>query len=225
MSIGFEVDRSVVVRNECIGLTVVARNDSSSIAEAVHVEFVQETKWYAHGHKGRRTRTIASIVVSGAELGERSGSKLGAVREAAGKASQRGLSRGAVADGVQRDLQELLVAGAGVRYELFIPDTCLTTMQTGIIDVRHMLRVRLTTPVFTTSPEVSALLHVPPTSGGSRQATAPSLPPSSSVKVGTCTDTAEAHTERNVRLVSVPQSAVTLEYSSDIPQPSAPPTT
>lgn len=41
MSIGFQADRDSVGINESVGLTVVARNDSSAEVNAMHVEIKQ----------------------------------------------------------------------------------------------------------------------------------------------------------------------------------------
>lgn len=196
MSIGFHTGRSVVARGESLGLTAVARNDSSSSVKAMHVELVQVSTWFASGYKESKTRTIASVVVTGAELGS--------ALAAAEKGNQRGRSPVAVADAARRDLQELLDAGAGTRYELAVPDKCLDTMQTAMIQVGHSLSVRLNTPSCINSPDVWTPLRVlSPLGVGGKPAMG--------------TDVGE-----NVRTVSVPQSEVKLVYSSEMPQPSAP---
>lgn len=41
MSIGFQADNSAVGLNESVGLTVVARNDSSVEVKSIHVEIKQ----------------------------------------------------------------------------------------------------------------------------------------------------------------------------------------
>ena len=69
MSIGFEAHRSVVGINEPVRLTVVARNDSSSSVPSMHIKIVQVCTWYARGHKESKTRTVASMIVPGSQLG------------------------------------------------------------------------------------------------------------------------------------------------------------
>lgn len=152
MSIGFEADRSVVGINEPVRLTVVARNDSSSSVKSMHIEIVQVCTWYAQGQRETNTRTVASMIVSGSQLGE--------VQRAAEEGKQRGRSAIAVETAARQYLQELLAAGAGTRYELLVPDDCLVTLETGLIDVRHSLSVRLKTPACINSPDVSMPLRV-----------------------------------------------------------------
>ncbi|CAN0131819.1 unnamed protein product, partial [Laminaria digitata] len=152
MSIGFEADRSVVGVNEPVRLTVVARNDSSSSVKSMHIEIVQVCTWFARGHKEMKKRSVAALVVPGSQLGE--------VQQAAEDGSQRGRSAIAVEDAARIYLQELLAAGTGTRYELLVPNDCLFTLKTGLIEVRHLLSVRLKTPTCITSPDVCMPLHV-----------------------------------------------------------------
>ena len=152
MSIGFEADRSVVGINEPVRLTVVARNDSSSSVKSMHIEIMQVCTWYARGFKEIKERTVASMIVSGSQLGE--------VQRPAEEGHQRGRSTIAVETAARQYLQKLLLAGAGTRYELLVPDECLLTLETGLIDVRHSLGVRLKTPTCINAPEVWMPLRV-----------------------------------------------------------------
>lgn len=215
MSIGFEADRSVVGINEPVRLTVVASNDSSSSVKSMHMEIVQMCTWYAHGQKETNTRTVASMIVSGSQLGE--------VQRAAVEGNQRGRSAVEVEVAARQYLQELLAAGAGSRYELLVPDDCLLTLETGLIDVRHMLSVRLKTPAWINSPDVSMPLRVqtgtvvldrqqPETNSGV-------MPFTEAVPYAA---TVGDEPGGDLRAVSVPQSAVTMEFSSELPQSSGP---
>ena len=138
--------------NEPVSITVVARNDSSSPVKSMHIEIVQVCTWYARGQRETNTRTVASMIVSGSQLGE--------VQRAAEEGNQRGQSAIAVEVAARKHLQELLAAGAGTRFELLVPDDCLLSLETGLIDVRHSLNVRLKTPACINSPDVSMPLRV-----------------------------------------------------------------
>lgn len=211
MSIGFEAERSVVGPNEVLGLTVAARNDSSSSINTMHVEIVQVSTWYARGQKDSITRTIASVVVSGAELG--------AVQRAVDPGSNRGRCAEVVADSARRDLQEMLGAGAGTRYELLVPDDCLLSLQVGIIEVKHLLTVRLKTPRCSNSPDVWTPLLVQPSARSIEQ-------PGPAEFIPLCMNEAPYATAVGVegnespKPVPVPQSAVSIEFK--MPDPSAP---
>lgn len=209
MSIGFRADRSAVARGGSLGLTAVARNDSSSSVKAMHVELVQVSTWFAYGCKESKTRTIASVVVTGAELGS--------ALAAAKKGNQRGRGPVAVADAARRDLQEVLDAGAGTRYELAVPDKCLDTMKTTMIQVGHSLSVRLKTPSCINSPDVWMPLRVqPPLGAGGGKPAMTAVPYSTAMEM-------KMDVGGEAKPVSVPQSEVKLEYrSSEMPQPSAP---
>ena len=217
MSIGFEADRSVVGVNEPVGITVVARNDSSSLVKSMHVEIVQVCTWYARGQKEARRRVVASLAVSGSQLGD--------VQRAAEEGNQRGRSTTAVDHAARMYLQELLAAGAGTRYELLVPDDCLLTLKTGMIEIRHLLSVRLKTPTCVSSPEVSMPLRVQVRTmavvmGAPPETNPVELPFVEAVPFAATVGGGSADEVRSV--VSVPQSAVTLEFSSELPQPSAP---
>ncbi|CAN0089818.1 unnamed protein product, partial [Laminaria digitata] len=209
MSIGFEADRSVVGINEAVGLTVVARNDSSSSVKSMHVEIVQVCTWYARSYKESKKTAVASIAVSGSQLGE--------VQRAADKGSRRGRSASAMEDAARMYVQELLAAGTGTRYELLVPNDCLFTLKSGMIEVSHLLSVRLKTPTCISSPDVCMPLHV-------QARTVLVVPPEAapvglqSVEAVPYAATAGGGSSEEVRpVVSVPQSAVTMEFSSELP--------
>lgn len=216
MSIGFEADRSVAGVNEPVSLTIVARNDSSSSVKSMHVEILQVCTWYAQGQKKSTKRTVASMVVPESDLGE--------VRWAADEGNQRGRSAIAVADEARTYLQDLLTAGAGTRYEIVVPDNCFLTLKTGLVEVRHLLSVRLKTPTCITSPDVCMPFRVQASTaavamGATPEATPVGLP---SVEAVPCAATMGGRSGEEVRVVLVPQSAVSTEFSCDIPQSSAP---
>lgn len=204
MSLGFEANRSVVGHNEPIGLVVVARNDSSSVVKEMNVEIKQEISWSARMYNDRRKRTIASIKVSGSQLGE--------LQRASSQGHERGRSPTAIADAGRNELQEMLRAGAGTKYELVLPDDCPTTMQTSLINVRHALVVELKTPTFVTSPEIWMPLRV-------QHITTSEGVVEESVAYATLV---EADSIGNPVSLSVPSSAVIIEYTSNMPDPSAP---
>lgn len=136
MSIGFEVDRSVVWRNEHLRLTVVASNDSISGVKAMRAMIKEEVTWYTQGHRERRERAVVSADVSGTELG--------ALQRPAEKEHHRG--RGPAT--VYATLQDMLTSGAGVKLDLvlLVPATCHASVKLGIIEVKHTLSVTLETP-------------------------------------------------------------------------------
>lgn len=208
MSLGFEANRSVVGHNEPISLVVVARNDSSSAVKEMNIEIKQKISWSASMYNDHRKRTMASIKVSGSQLGE--------LQRASPQGHERGRSPTAIADAARNELQEMLKAGAGTKYELVLPDDCPTTMQTSLINVRHALVVELKTPTFVTSPEAWMPLRV--------QNNATSTSPDGFVaeeSVAYATPV-EAGTIENPVSLSVPSSAVIIEYNSNVPNPSAP---
>ena len=202
--------------NEPVGLTIVARNDSSSSVKSMHVEILQVCTWYAQGQRQSKTRTVASTVVPGSDLGE--------VRWAAEEGNQRGRSAIAVADEARTYLQDLLTAGAGTRYEILVPDNCFLTLKTGLVEVRHLLSVRLKTPRCITSPNVCMPFRVQANTmavgmGATPEETPVGLP---SVEAMPCAATGGERSGDEIRVVSVPQSAVSTEFSCDIPHSSAP---
>lgn len=214
MSIGFEAEDSVVGQNEALGLTVVARNDSSTDVKAMHIELKQVSTWYARSHKDKTERVVASIVVAGDELG--------AVQRAAEKGNERGRSMSAMQDAARRDLQELLAAGAGTQYELFIPDTCLLTLQTDLIEVKHTLSVRLKTPHCISSPDVWTPVRVQPARGTEEEPGGASVFTPSSMQAKPYATASEVDANGNPKPVPVPQSAVGMEHDFGMPKPSAP---
>ncbi|CAM9920917.1 unnamed protein product [Pylaiella littoralis] len=200
MSVGFQVDRSALGLNESLGLTVVARNDSSASVKAMRIDIMQETTWYARGSKASNTRSIASAVVSGAELA------------AVEIGSKRGQSDAAVEDKAREDLRGQLAAGAGTRHEILVPGDASTTLQSENIEVRHLLSVRLETPSCVDSPDVWTPLRVQPHTVSMAAAAASLLarPPADAAPVS------------DVPPVSVPQSAVNMVYSNELPPYSGP---
>ncbi|CAM9692714.1 unnamed protein product [Scytosiphon promiscuus] len=197
MSVGLQADRSVVGLNEPLGVTVVARNDSSASVKALHIEIVQETTWFAKGVKDSSVRAIQSVVVPGPEL------------RAAEVGDQRGRSASAVGDAARADLQEQLAAGGGTRCEILVPADASLTIQSETIQVRHVLVVRLQTPGCVDSPEVWMPLCVQPGTSGHAEVVAGA---SSSPPVPFS----------NVAPVSVPQIAVQLAFTQDLPPDAGP---
>lgn len=153
MSIGFEADRAVLSPNEVLGVTAVARNDSTKAVRELVVALCQDTTWSVEGQTETRGRVIASIKVPGSELD--------AVGERAGKGSENRRSLDAVSIAARNELEQLLRSGAGVRHELVVPEDCLDTMETKLIVVRHLIAVKLKTSGFVNSPSVwtEAFIH------------------------------------------------------------------
>lgn len=198
MSLGFQADRSVVGLNESVGVTVVARNDSSVAVKNLHVELVQETSWTAKGAGEVSTRVVKSVVVPGAELG---------AMEFGG---QRGRSAAAIADSARADLEQQLAAGAGTRYELEVPADTSITLNSETIQVRHVLNVRIQGPRCVECPDVWTPLQVQPGTSSvvpKVHAETSSLAPSSTVRPVT---------------VTVPPSVVNLTYDHELPGTSGP---
>lgn len=205
MSIGFQADNSSVGLNESIGLTVVARNDSPTEVKNMIVEIKQVCTWIARGYKESKTRTIASVVVSGTQL------------RAAEVGNQRGQSASAMADMARADLQEQLGAGSGTRYELVVPGNSLLTLQAENIEVKHTLSVVLKTPHCISSPDVWTPLLVHAGTTGSAEAVPGegSFVPHAGEAVPFATS---VDTDGNVQPVTVPQSAVTMTYTNNLPK-------
>lgn len=203
MSIGFQADHSEVGLNETVGLTVVARNDSSAEVKTMHVEIKQVSTWFARGHKESKTRTVAAIVVPGTQL------------RASEKGNQRGRSSAVIADTARADLQEQLGAGAGTRYDLLVPGNSLLTLQADLIEVRHTLSVMLKTPHCISSPDVwtPLLVHAGTTSAPDRVSGEGLFVPHSGEAIPFATGLDD---EGNVKPVAVPQSAVTMKYTNNI---------
>lgn len=205
MSIGFQSDHSTVGLNESVGLTVVARNDSATEVKKMLVEIKQVCTWFARGHKESKTRTIASVVVSGSQL------------RAAETGNQRGQSSSAIAETARADLQEQLGAGAGTRYELLVPGNSLLTLQAETIEVKHTLSVVLKTPHCISSPDVwtPLLVHAGTTGSAEVVPGEGSFVPHSGEAVPFATS---LDADGNIRPVTVPQSAVTMTYTSEMPK-------
>lgn len=165
----------------------------------------QVSTWFARGYKESRTRTVASFVVPGAQL------------RAAETGNERGRSSAAIADTARADLQEQLAAGAGTRHELLVPGNTLLTLQAALIEVKHMLSVTLKTPHCISSPDVwtPVIVHAGTTSSSEEVPGEGSYQAHSGEAVPFAT-TLDA--DGNVKPVSVPQSAVTMTYTNELPK-------
>lgn len=195
--------------HEPVGVTVVARNDSSTAVKNLVIALIQETKYWANGNEDCSTRTLKTVEVPVMELSP---------AEARG---HRGQSPSAVADAARADLERQLASGAGSRHELVIPADTTVTFRSMNIEVRHLLTVRLQTPSCIDSPDVWMPLLVQP---GAR-----ALPSSNTAVVPVeaepselAPSSEEAASLINVNRVSVPQSAVRLDYSYELPEKSGP---
>lgn len=215
MSIGFHADRSVIRFNEPLGITVAARNDSSTSVKELRVEIKQVTGWSANSHGSNHKRTVASTVVSG--------SQLGAIYQAVEKGENRGRSPEVVAEAARVELQMVLASGNGDRLTLVVPDTCKETMDIGIIQVKHMLSVELKTSTFTSSPDVWMSLHVQHVGGGAVPGATEFIASSSAVAVPYAT-AVEVDANGYPTPVVVPQTLVDPQFHNDIPDPSTPAT-
>lgn len=166
----------------------------------------QVSTWNARGYKETRTRTVASAVVPGTQL------------RAAELGNQRGQSSSAIADTARADLQEQLSAGAGNRHELLVPGNTLLTLQADLIEVKHTLSVTLKTPHCISSPDVWTPLIV---HAGTTSSAAEGVPGEGSFQPhsGEAVPFATAvDADGNVKPVSVPQSAVTMTYTNELPK-------
>lgn len=205
MSLGFQADRSAVGRNEPVGVTVVARNDSSTAVKNLLIELVQETKYWAQGSEDCSTRTLTSVAVPLPEL---------AAVEVGGR---RGQGSSAVADAAREELENQLAAGAGSKHEILVPGDASLTFQSETITVRHLLTVRLETPSCVDPPDVWMPLRIQP---GAQPGTSSTVPEVESSPLAP--SSGEAAALVNAHPVVVPQSAVRWEYSYDLPQNSGP---
>eukprot|EP00752_Nemacystus_decipiens_P010235 g9119.t1 len=208
MSIGFQADSSAVGLNESVGLTFVARNDSSTEVKSINIEIKQLTTWSARGYLETNNRTVASVVVPGTDL------------RAAELGNQRGQSSSAIADTARADLQEQLNAGAGKRHQLLVPGNALLTLKADLIEVKHMLSVTLKTPHCISSPEVwtPLMVHAGTTTSGGTADLVPgegSYVPHTGGAVPFATG---LDADGNVKPVSVPQSAVAMTYTNELPK-------
>lgn len=68
MSVAFQADRSMASRNESVGLTVVARNNSSTPIDMLVIEILQLTRWSAGAHNALSERVLVSTSVPGIQL-------------------------------------------------------------------------------------------------------------------------------------------------------------
>lgn len=147
MSLGFQTERAVVSRNEVLGVTVVARNDSGEPIEELIVKLCQNSRWIAHDTTKTKKRTLASLKVPGSQLGE------------VEKSNETGKKRGrrpllATFGNTLGELEQLLMSGAGVRHELVVPEDSADTVDSELIIVRHSITVKLKSPGFVASPDV-----------------------------------------------------------------------
>ena len=215
MCIGFEADRSVVGVNEPVGLTVVALNGSLSSVNSIIIAIVQVCTWYARGTKETKTRTIASLTVPWPQLGE--------VQRVAAQHVMNRQKPAPGEDAAPLYFQELMDAGAGTRYELSARDDSLLTVQTSLIDVRHSLNVRFKTPALISTPDVSMPLRIQAEtveSGSPVEAEPVGLPYAMAVPYATKIGGGESG--GYPKPVVIPQSAVTMEFNTELPQLSAP---
>lgn len=152
MSVGFLLDHSLAGVNTPLGLNAVARNDSGSSVNQIEIELKQETIWTARGHRSRKNRTLASVVVPGSELG--------ALQKVVGTGDGRGQSIAAIEDNGRQDLEQKLAAGVGTRFELMVPGHSLFTFQAENVRVSHSVGVVLDTPCCIGAPAVWAPLCI-----------------------------------------------------------------
>lgn len=95
---GFRMERSVAGVNEPIGLTVAARNVSSSRVNKRTTQLQQECNWRARGHRAKKDQTLASILVL-------PGSELEGLQWVPGTENDRGQSVVPVEENPSNDLQ------------------------------------------------------------------------------------------------------------------------
>lgn len=211
MSIGFQADRSVVGRNDRLGLIVVAQNDSKLRVKELRIEIEQKVIWYARGYRATSKRSVAKVTVSG--------SQLGALGEGADETPYKDRSHTAVATEAQAHLQELLASGAGVRHEVVVPqEKCSDSLQAGNITVHHSLDVSLKTSSFATNPELSMPLVVQRVSTGAAGGAGASI-----VAIPVVTATVmPLDAQGNPTPVQVPSDLVKFEMEEGVPDPSAP---
>lgn len=152
MSLAIEAERTVVSRLQSMTVRALARNNSSSGVRGLRIEIIQESSWAAHGLPAKFRRAVASVKVSGSELGE--------LQRALDKGAERGRSPAALSDAAQQELRDLIGQGEGTRHEVRVSEGCSETMDVGVITVRHWLQVTLRTPWGTSSPSVTIPLRV-----------------------------------------------------------------
>lgn len=159
MSLGFNMEGSAAGRNEPIGLTIAARNDSSTRANKLTIQLQQEIVWKAKGSSAKQEETIASVIVPpGSELG-------GFHWKSSGTGNDRGLVT-PVEDNGQNDLQHQLATGAGTRFQLVVPGNSLPTLQVKNVKISHSVGVVVDTACCIAEPCVWAPLCVVPTGPG-----------------------------------------------------------
>ena len=216
MSVGFEADCSTAGHDKPVSVAVAVSNDSSCKVKGLQIRIRQHSDWYADGGQGSATRTIASLDVPASQLdGTLSVAKKGNTRTAA------------AGDAARIELRDILLAGKGTRYQISVTEKCHPTMQTGIIEVRHSLCVRVRAKGWNVvGPEVSMPLRVLQNRrriGGVEAGAGGDGPGGGSGKGGADEIAATAHAavlreaaNHGLRPVSVPHSAVTIDYSTDI---------
>lgn len=199
ISLGFEADRSVMRINDPATLTVVARNDSRVPVGSMRIEVKQVCAWHAGSHTRKEKRSILCATVPGSALGE----------------VQLGQGAPVVADAARQSLREMQAAGAGTRHELLIPNTCLQTIKSALIEVSHTLNLELDTKSGPNTLHISTPIHV--------QAANVLLVVAPETKaIGQ--PSAGENAGEGLGLLSVPQSQVKSEFVFDFSPPLAPTT-
>ena len=146
-SFAFLVDSQAVERAGDVGVTMVARNDSSSTFESLTLEIHQQTRWLAEGYPGFAQREVASGEFRDDDV------CVWKKMDDARRASK-------VAEDASGDLKQTLAAGGGTRYALTIPDTCADTVSMPNIVVTHTLVVKLATSSCGKDPSLTIPLLV-----------------------------------------------------------------
>lgn len=126
-SIGFRVDRSVVVRNGFLDVIVMARNNSQFPVRAMQVKITQEALFRDDGTDTRNTKIISCTNVPGSRLG-------GIVQNVKGERScqRERQSSAEAANAARRDIELALSTIPGIQREALANDASLDTW-TGII--------------------------------------------------------------------------------------------
>lgn len=165
------MERSVTALNESIGLSVAARNNSSSSVNKLTIQLQQECKWSANGHPAKKDRTLASEVVL-------PGSEVGGLQWTPGTGNENGQIVTPIEDNPHSDLQQQLASWAGTRFELVVPGNSLPTLQAENVAVSHSVGVVLDTPCCIAEPSVwTPLCVVPMIMGPKAQQGATSIVP------------------------------------------------
>lgn len=180
-------------------LTVAVRNDSPVPVGSLRIEVGQMCTWRAGSHARQKKRTFACTTVPGIELGE----------------VEHGQGAPVVADAARQSLREMQAAGAGTHHELLIPEQCLQSLRSTLIQVCHTLTFRLETESGPSAVNVWTPIHV-------QAADVLLLVPPETKSIGL--PSVEASAGEGLGLLSVPQSEVKFELGYELPQPLAPST-